>query len=237
MALGTAAILAAGSLAGTAIQANAANKAAGVQAQSAQNSLELQKIMYGETREALEPWKKAGGNALEAYMYELGLGEQPEGYEGYEMSPAGKYAMETGVGDVNAAFSARGGYDSGAALEALESKRRNIVTADTAEYFNRLAGMSNVGMGAATGQATAGQNYAGTATNTMMAGANSQAWGYQNAANAISGGINDAAGIYGYFQGQPNAANAYSAPTLTGGANTGGTLYSGADMMKYWMNL
>lgn len=235
MALGTAAILGLGSLAGTAMQVGAANKAANVQKRAADDAIGLQTRIYEEGKETIAPWVEGGKNALEAYMYNLGIGEKPEGYEGYSMSPAAKYAMETGVGDVNAAFSARGGYNSGAALEALEGKRSRIVSADMADYFNRLAGISGAGQAAAAAQTSAGTQYAGTASNTMMAGAGATAQGYLNAANAIGSGINDAAGIYGYFN-RANPTSAYAAPTLTRGIPGTGMGYNGADMMNYWLN-
>lgn len=233
--MGVETLLAIGSIGGTVAQVGAANRAASVQERAARDSLDLQTRVYEEGKDRLAPWVDAGKNALESYMYDLGIGDKPEGYDGYSMSPAAKYAMETGVGDVNAAFSARGGYDSGAALEALESKRRNIVTADTTDYFNRLAGLTGMGQSAAAGQSAAGAQYAGSASNTMMGGANATAQGYLNAAGAIGSGINDAAGIYGYFN-RANPTSAYAAPTLTRGIPGTGMGYNGADMMNYWLN-
>lgn len=132
-------------------------------------------------------------------------------YKGYSASPMAKYLLETGTDAIEGSAAAGGGLYSGATLQAIEDNRRRVIGADTADYFSRLMGISSSGQNAAAQQGAAGQSYASNAGNAMMMAANAKAQGYQGAADAISSGIGDMAGIYGYFN---NPMAAYAAPTL-----------------------
>lgn len=77
MAIGTTAALIGASVAGSAIQAGSAKKAAKSQAAAAGNQLDLQKAVYEDQKELFAPFVGAGTNALAAIQYELGLGPKP----------------------------------------------------------------------------------------------------------------------------------------------------------------
>ena len=75
---------AAASLAGSAVQASSARRAAraqeraaGEQLQLGREQLGLQREIYDDQTERFAPFLDAGTNALAAYQYELGLGERP----------------------------------------------------------------------------------------------------------------------------------------------------------------
>ena len=75
---------AAASLAGSAVQASSARRAAraqeraaGEQLQLGREQLERQREIYDDQTERFAPFLDAGTNALAAYQYELGLGERP----------------------------------------------------------------------------------------------------------------------------------------------------------------
>lgn len=135
-------------------------------------------------------------------------------YAGYSMSPMARYLMGEGVDSIQGAAAASGGLYSGASLEALESNRRTVVGADTADYLSKLLGTANMGMAASGNQAGAGSAYANNVGNLQMQAAQSKGQGYMGAANAMTGTIGDMAGIYGYMQ---NPMSAYAAPTMAGG--------------------
>jgi hypothetical protein len=135
-------------------------------------------------------------------------------YGGYSTSPMAKYLLEQGVDSVQGSAAAQGGLYSGATLEALEGNRRTVIGADTADYFSKLFGTANMGMAAAGNQAGAGSAYANNVGSLAMGAAQAKGQGYMGAANAISTGIGDMAGIYGYMQ---NPMAAYAAPTMGGG--------------------
>lgn len=135
-------------------------------------------------------------------------------YAGYSTSPMAKYLLNEGVDSIQGSAAASGSLYSGAALDALESNRRTVIGADTADYFSKLFGTANMGMGAAGNQAGAGSAYANNVGQLQMNAASAKGQGYMNTANAISGFVGDAAGIAGYFQ---NPMAAYASPTMGGG--------------------
>lgn len=295
---GPAVAIAGAGLASSAIGANAAKKAGEAQARSADAATNLQRDIYNETTERYKPYVEAGGNALQAVLYEMGLADRPvfdgttpeietfqetipgvpgssgrvpggspipggrpsgkyepgdnntggtpartvdkfrvgdrtfetrsaaeeyaaanktagREYGGYTESPMFRYMMEKGTDSIQGSAAARGGLFSGATLQALEDNRRELVSADTGQYFARLAGLTDMGLGAAGNQASAGQNFANNAGNSMMAAGQARAQGALGAAQSWQTGISDVAGAYGYFGGfGSNPMAAYSAPTL-----------------------
>jgi hypothetical protein len=134
-------------------------------------------------------------------------------YGGYSQSPMAKYLMEEGVDSIEGSAAAGGGLYSGATLEALEGNRKQVIQADTADYFSKLFGLSNMGMAAAGNQAGAGSQYAGNVGNLQMQSAQAAGQARMQGAQAFNSTLGDMAGLYGYMQG-PQAA--YSAPTLFG---------------------
>ncbi len=136
-------------------------------------------------------------------------------YQGYQQSPMAKYLMEEGVDSITGSNAAAGNLFSGASMQALENNRQQVIGADTADYFSKLFGMSNMGMSAAGNQASAGGAYANNVGNLAMQAANAKGQGYMASANAMSGFINDAAGIAGYYGwGQNTPQSAYASPTM-----------------------
>jgi hypothetical protein len=130
-------------------------------------------------------------------------------YQGYSASPMAKYLMEEGVDSIEGSAAAAGGLYSGATLDALEGNRKQIIQADTADYFQKLFGLSNMGMAAAGNQAGAGSQYAGNVGNLQMGAANASGQARQQGAAAFGNTMADVAGIYGYFN---DPRTAYSTP-------------------------
>ena len=59
------------------IGASSAKKAAKAQSKAADQQYQLQKDIYDDTKSRFQPYEQAGGTALDAYMYEMGLGAAP----------------------------------------------------------------------------------------------------------------------------------------------------------------
>jgi hypothetical protein len=133
-------------------------------------------------------------------------------YEGYSASPMAKYLMEEGVDSIEGSAAAAGGLYSGATLDALEGNRKQIIQADTADYFSKMFGLTNMGMSAAGNQANAGSAYAGNVGNLQMGAAQAAGNAKMQGAAAWNSTLGDMAGIYGYMQGNPMAA--YASPTM-----------------------
>lgn len=64
-------------IASAGIGAMSANKAAKSQERAADRQLDVAREQFETTRQDLAPFRQAGGNALSAYQFELGLGERP----------------------------------------------------------------------------------------------------------------------------------------------------------------
>lgn len=137
-------------------------------------------------------------------------------YGGYTQSPMAKYLMQEGVDSITGSAAASGGLFSGASMEALENNRRTVIGADTADYFSKLFGLTNMGMSAAGNQASAGGAYANNVSQLNAQAAAAKGQGYMGSANAFGGFINDAAGIMGYYGQQSNPMAAYASPTMAG---------------------
>lgn len=150
-----------------------------------------------------------------------------------QYSPAYQFQMQQGQqGVLNQSAGSQGAL-SGAALKDLTSFNQNYANTafnnaftqyqtQQSNTFNRLAGIAQMGQGAASNQATGGSNYASgigqSATNIGTA----QAGGVMGGANAIAGGIN--AATPWLYAGNQNSGTPYSYdPTQTGYVGTGGT--------------
>lgn len=59
------------------IGASSAKKAANAQSKAADQQYQLQKDIYDDTKARFQPYERAGGTALDAYLYEMGLGAAP----------------------------------------------------------------------------------------------------------------------------------------------------------------
>ena len=70
-------ILAAGSLIGGLASSSAASDAANAQVAAANQATDLQREMYYNNLDLVQPWLASGQNALNAYNYELGLAPMP----------------------------------------------------------------------------------------------------------------------------------------------------------------
>jgi hypothetical protein len=180
-------------------QADAAKSAARAQERAANKQLKFARNVYEDTTERFQPYYGAGTNALGAYNFELGLGDRPAGYEGYQATPGYDWRMSQGR---DAALSAGGGSLSGATLDALQRTGQGIADSDYQGYMNRLAGLLDTGSAAAGNQANAGANFLSAGTNALGNIGNAQAAGRVGAANAWSDAIGNAVGGFGYMSGQ-----------------------------------
>ncbi len=84
------------------IGASSAKKAANAQSKAADQQYQLQERIYEDTKGRFEPYEQAGGNALAAYMYEMGLGPKPTiGGSAPTIETIATPGSSTGGGDPN----------------------------------------------------------------------------------------------------------------------------------------
>ena len=199
MSFVTAALIAGGAtLASTLIGSRAAGKAADVQAGAARSAAELQQQQYEQTRQDLEPWRKAGVNALGKLE---GMADYTMfGPEQFSKDPGYGFRLSEGQKALERNAAARGGLISGGALKAATRFGQDMGSQEYSNAFNRYQIERAAKLGpyqalAGVGQSTAnqlGQFGAANAANVgnlMTSGAAAQGAGYVGQANAITGGL------------------------------------------------
>ena len=186
---------------GAASSGYAANKAAKAQSGSADRQLELQKQVFDEQKEMFKPYLEGGGQAFDAYQYELGLGDKPDEYGGYTKAPGYDFRLQQGQDSVQAGVGARHGLNSGATLKALQNYGQDYATSQYDSHLNRLAGVSQMGQSSAAMTSSAGDSYAQGSSNALANLGNAQASGAIGVGNAIQGGINNGLGAWPYGKG------------------------------------
>jgi hypothetical protein len=176
--------------------------------------------------------QRGAENAVNSAREQLGSAEQwfaerglaPDGYampdEGYSApavtggpdmsvffnSPDYNFRREEGQRDIGNSFAARGGAFSGNALRALTEYNSNLAAGEYGNFFNRLAGLANIGQGGTAQTAHAGANMANNITSTigntanqvgnnLMQAGNARASGIQGRYNALGDGLGFAGGI------------------------------------------
>jgi hypothetical protein len=218
---------------GALIESSAAQTAAGDQARSAQNALQLQSGMYNTTLTNEQPFLQAGTGATSQLNYLLGTGT-PGGAGTASSSTAG------GFGSLNSPFTAQNfqqlspayqfqlqqgqqgtlnsetgtGALSGSALKDLTSFNQGLANTSFNTAFNqyqtqqsntysRLMGVAQMGQGAASNQATGASNFGASIGQSATNIGTAQAGGAVGSANAIASGLSSAAGAYGTSQALP----------------------------------
>lgn len=204
-----------GSIVGGLIGASSADKAAKMQAKSSAAAIAEQRRQFDLTRGDLSaanqqaradvaPWMQAGQNAL-------GQLQNPTG--NFQASPDYAWRRSEGERGIGGSFAARGGAFSGNALKALSEYNSNLASGEFGNWWNRQAGLANVGQSSA-GQAGQfgmnnanalgqfGANTANNIGNAMMAGGDARASGVIGGANALTQGLSGALDAFQYFRNQ-----------------------------------
>lgn len=178
-------------------QVDAANRAADLQRQTAQEQLALQKRMYEEGVSRQQPWLSAGQNALT--KLQAASDYTPFGMQQFQADPGYGFRMSEGLKALDRQAAARGGLISGGALKAAERYGQGLASDEYQNAFNRyqaerqarlgpLQSLAGVGQTTAQQLGAAGQNYASQAGNIAMGAAGNIGEAYQGAANARASG-------------------------------------------------
>lgn len=208
------------SLLGASMQSRAADRASDAQVEAAEKNIKFQQGIYDDQKEMFQPYYNSGTNALNAYNYEMGLGDKPQGHGGFQTTPGYDFRMQQGVNALEGSAAASGGLYSGRTMKALQDYGQGTASQEYGNYMNRLSGLAGSGQSAAGQQATAAGNLGQSVGAAYGDIGNAQAAGAIGQANAWSGGINNALSTYGYMQGMGGAG---------GGGNAlvpGGNLFS-----------
>ena len=175
-----------GQLLGSGLGYLGATKAAGAQEKAAGDAQGLAKYMYDQNRADLAPWREAGVGALGNLVNLTTPGKQ---LDTAMLDPGYAFRQAEGEKGINRGAAARGMWDSGATMKALNRFNQDYATGEFSNVYNRNANLAGLGQVGTTAGVAAGQNYANNAGNLMTQAGNARASGYVGGANALSGGL------------------------------------------------
>ena len=222
---GTAALIGGGmSLAGAVIGADASKSASRQAADAANNATATQLQMFNTTNQQQAPWRQAGENALSTIA-----SMQPQFTHSFDandlktnLAPNYQFMLDQGLGAVKNAGNLQTGLLSGNTLKGIADYTTNFAgnayqnafenySKNQNNIFNRLSTIAGLGNAAAIAGGSQGVTAAGNAGTAQIAGGAAQAAGTMGAANAITGGMNNALGWYTL----PQMMNYGSAPSIS----------------------
>ena len=181
-AAGAAAI---GTVAGSALQANAASS-------SADKALSAQQAGLAQSRADLSPWTTSGGSANTATGDLLGLNgpdAATTAMGNFQTSPGYQFSRDQGLRAVDAGAAASGFARSGAALKAEQTFGTGLADQEFTNYYNRLFDLSKLGESAAAGSATATGSAAQGQAQTDLSLGSAQTSIYGNAAQGVGNAV------------------------------------------------
>lgn len=123
-------------------------------------------------------------------------------YKGYSFTPDYQFRLEQGQDSVNAMAGAKGGLLSGRTLQDLSTFNQGLAAQGRNEYMQRLGGLVDTGMSAAGMAGNASQNAAAGVSNALSGIGNAGSAGAIGFGNAITGGLNNLAGLWQYQKAQ-----------------------------------
>jgi hypothetical protein len=158
-----------------------AKKAAEAAAAAQAAALQQQQQQYNTNRDAFIASERA----------------KPQGLDVFTASPDYEFRRNEGLRGIENSFSARGGARSGNALRALADFNSNLASSEYGNFFNRLLAQAGLGQTATNNAVNSAQYTSGSIANLLGQQANARASGIVDQTNAITGGLNNLAGIYG----------------------------------------
>lgn len=198
MAIGTTAALIGASAIGAGANLIAGNEAANAQERAGDKQIAAYNRAQDLSRQDLAPYRESGLPAVNALNFNLGIGERPEGYEGFQATPGYQFALDEQRKAVEASAAARGGLFSGGTLQAVQERGNNLANLEFGNYLSRLSGQATMGQNAASQSATVNTNTANNIGNALGNIGNAQSAGAIGVGNAINGGIQNGIGAWQY---------------------------------------
>ena len=192
------AILGASAIGGIA-SASGSKKATNAQVDASNANIEFQQGIYDEQQALFQPFYNSGTNALAAYNSEMGLGQAPQGYQGFQATPGYQFALDQGNQQIQGSAAAQGNVLSGATMQSLQNNGIGMANQEYNNYMNRLSGMAGAGQ-AAAGQTASAAGNLGMATGQAYGNiGNAQAAGSVAMGNTINNSLGNALSSYGYL--------------------------------------
>lgn len=180
------------------IGASSARSAAKAQKSAANAQIDFQSDVYNNNVERFEPQYQFGINNQNALAYELGLGDKPVNYTGFQATPGFQFMLNEGQAAIEGSAAAQGSALSGNTLRALSDHRMGMANQEYANHLNRLTGGAQMGLNAAGMTASSGQAAAAGMAQAYGNLGNAQAAGSIGVGNALQSGLNNGVGLWAY---------------------------------------
>jgi hypothetical protein len=177
------------------IGANAANKAAQQQTNAMRQAMTFAQSGNDAARADLEPYRAGGVADYNALRNAVG--------QTYETSPGYDFARAEGIRAIDQSASARGMLNSGGRLRELMRYGTGVAQQDYNNWLSRLQGLAGVGQSATGQTASLAQQQGLTQAQMAQQMGTMQGTGTIGQANAMLGGINNAAGLWALMR--PNS--------------------------------
>lgn len=216
-----------GDITGSNQSAKGAESAAAAQIGYAHQANDLLKSLYGDQSAMLEPYRTAGGGALNALMAYSGMNPDgsvsnaPVNYSVFQNSPGYKFGLDQGLQGVQRGLAAQGMTGSGAALKDLNNYAQGYANQNFNNFYNRLAGIAGMGQQAAGMTANYASNYGNQASNNLTGMGNAQASADIARGNVAAQNFNNLMKMAGTFMGGGGTGSSY------GGGQGGGAMGGG----------
>ena len=218
----TGATIAAASLGGAAIQADAAGKASNAASDAAAQNLAFNKQVYSNAQGNLNPFVSQGQTANTALSGLLGIGGDPNAanaaFNNYRNST--NYNFQLGQGLQGIEYANAPSFNSGATAKALNNYAQGQAGNSINNYETLLGGQAGLG-------AQAGSALNGVSTNTALLNQGATQYGANatGAADAATGNAwtnalkNVGSGLSSYLAGGAPGSNGVASPTNALGAS------------------
>ena len=199
------AVVVAGSLGSAYMQSQAASKAAGQYAQSAERGLQYNQSMFDTINAQNAPYRATGERGANLYnqLADTGyLTNQPSMDDMTRLMPNYQFGLSQGMGALNSQMNASGGLVGGNAIQGAQQFAQgyagnSLLDAFNAYQANRSNVVSNVNALTGVGQnanaitSTAASGATANASNLLSSIGNAQAAGTMGQANAYASGLNN----------------------------------------------
>lgn len=227
-----AAIAVGGTLLGSKMQSDAAKKAANKAANAAGASADQLQQNYDKTEANLQPYADAGKSALYG-LTALNNGD----YSGFKASPDYQFTLDQGLQGLDRGAAARGSLYGGGHSADILGYASGLASQNYGNYYNRLAGLAQLGQSSATSLGSIGTGNAAQQGQFNLAGATAQGQGIADQANINSNLLNGLSTIAGnYFGGTGNPSptdSSYGTPYAQKNAGLlGGSNYTGSGSLS-----
>lgn len=195
-----------GAIGGGLIASGGAKSAAKSSAAAADRASAVQQQIYGENKATLAPYVQAGLPATDNINALLGLGGDQaaagKAFDAYRRSTGYDFRVNEGMRALNANYAGARTLRSGAGIKGALNYGQGMASQEFGNYLNAIGTQQGVGLNAAGAQAGVATNYANSLGNIYQQNGANQANAALASANALGGGLNNAAsaitGVLGY---------------------------------------